>query len=133
MRSIPIDEKQALEWLLPLLDARMSDLRNVPKNRFKRAWSAIAFLYAGLHPDSALEHGVNIRHDSKDYQPVGTVEPRLINPYYEESGWPVVLAPVALEAWRRYENNLLSDNEFYPSTAQMAGMQYRLSVNSESK
>ena len=130
MKSIPTDEKQALDWLLPLLDV---EVRSVPKGRFKRAWNATAFLYAGLHPDSALDHGTIIRQDGDNYEPVALVEPRLINPYYEESGWPIVLAPIVREAWWRYENGLLKEDEFYASPAQMAGMQYRLSLNSEGK
>ena len=50
------------------------------------------------------------------------IEPRLLAPYYVESGWPVVLAPVAKEAWRRYEADELKDDELYCSEAVVAGM-----------
>jgi hypothetical protein len=56
---------------------------------------------------------------------LGDIEPRLLTPYYERSGWPVVLAPIAREAWRRYRNEELTENEFYCSEAQMAGICYR--------
>ncbi len=97
-------------------------LRIVTQDDFKRAWYSIAFLYAGLHPDSALEHGTRVANDAENYLPVNRIEPRLVRPYYEQSGWPVVLAPVAKEAWRRYENGAFKDDEFYCSEAQMAGM-----------
>ena len=101
---LPKDEKQAVHWLLPLLDLDKRALRGVPDDDFKRGWFSIAFLYAGLHPDSALEHGTRVAHDAKDHALVSRVEPRLVKPYYEQSGWPVVLAPVAKEAWRRYKS-----------------------------
>ena len=120
--QLPKDEKQAVHWLVPLLDLDRRALRGVPDDNFKRAWFSIAFLHAGLHPDSALEHGNRVAHDAQDHPQVSRVEPRLIKPYYEQSGWPVVLAPVAKEAWRRYEDGRIKDDEFYCSEAQMAGI-----------
>lgn len=125
LAPLPKDEKEAVNWLLPLLDLDNRALRLVPQHNFKRAWYSIAFLYAGLHPDSALENGTRIAQDIQDYPAVSGVEPRLVKPYYEQSGWPVVLAPVAKEAWRRYESGGLNDDEFYCSEAQMAGICHR--------
>jgi DNA (cytosine-5)-methyltransferase 1 len=125
LAPLPKDEKEAVNWLLPLLDLDNRALRLVPQHNFKRAWYSIAFLYAGLHPDSALENGTRIAQDIQDYSPVSRVEPRLVKPYYEQSGWPVVLAPVAKEAWRRYESGGFNDDEFYCSEAQMAGICHR--------
>ena len=122
---LPMDEKEAVDWLLPLLNLSQRSLRAVRGKVFKRAWYSIAFLYAGLHPDSALEHGKRIARDRKDHIPLTRMEPRLVNPYYEQSGWPVVLVPIAKEAWRRYESGGLRDEEFYCSDAQAAGMYYR--------
>lgn len=125
LAPLPKNEPEAVTWLLPLLDLDKRTLRDVRAEEFKRAWYSIAFLYAGLHPDSALEHGTRISHDAEDYSAVSRVEPRLVKPYFEQSGWPVVLAPVAKEAWRRFETGGLNDDEFYCSEAQMAGMCYR--------
>ena len=127
LAPLPKDEKQAVHWLVPLLDLDRRALRGVPDDDFKRAWFSIAFLYAGLHPDSALEHGSRVAHDAQDYPQVSRVEPRLIKPYYEQSGWPVVLALVAKEAWRRYDTGSIKDDEFYCSEAQMAGICHRSS------
>lgn len=120
--SLPRNEKQAVQWLLPLLDLDHREIRVVSNQDFKRAWYSIAFLYVGLHPDSALEHGDLISYDFEDYQPVSLIEPRLIKPCFEQSGWPVILAPIAKEAWRRYRNNDLKENEFYCADAQRAGI-----------
>lgn len=125
LKPLPKDEKEAIAWLLPLLDLDSRALRKIETIDFKRAWFAIGFIYMGLHPDSALDHGTNKIRNSKDYPTVSRVDPRLCIPYYEQSGWPVILEPIAKEAWRRYENALLDENEFYCCDAQMAGACYR--------
>lgn len=78
-------------WQLP--PAQLS------KNDFVRAWSAVAYLFPGLHPD-------------------GFDDP--------ESGWPPVLKRFAAEAWRRAEAGELDDAELYPSDAQWAGLYDRM-------
>ncbi len=125
LSPLPKSEPEAVQWLVPLLDLDDKRLRNVRDDEFKRAWYSIGFLYAGLHPDSALEHGTGISNDVGDDPDFAFVEPRLVKPFYEQSGWPLVLEDVAKEAWRRYENGRLKDNEFYCSEAQMAGMCHR--------
>jgi DNA (cytosine-5)-methyltransferase 1 len=121
---IPKNEEEALQWLHCLLDLNARALRCVTKEDFNRGWAAISFLYPSLHPDGALERG-NVSHDIDDYPTLRNADPRLMKPYYEVSGWPVVLVPVAVEAWRRYENGDLEDNELYRCDAQMEGMRYR--------
>ena len=124
--SVPKSETQAVERLRPLFDMPARTLRHLDADEFKRAWLAIAFLYAGLHPDGALDHGETILRDGQeDYPPISRIEPRLLAPYYERSGWPVILAPIGREAWRRYRNKELREDEFYCSEAQMAGMFHR--------
>lgn len=122
LAPLPSTETEALEWLLPLLDLDQKTLRKVPVEDFKRAWFSIAFLYAGLHPDSALDHGTVTSTKVEDYPLTRRADPRLLAPYYERSGWPVVLAPIAREAWRRSETEKWKDEEFYCCDAQMAGM-----------
>jgi DNA (cytosine-5)-methyltransferase 1 len=125
LKPLPQDDNEAVAWLLPLLDLDARPLRAVSADEFKKAWFAIAFLYMGLHPDSTLDHGTTIAHDHETTSEIREREPRLLSPYYERSGWPVVLAPVAKEAWRRYEAEQLSDDEFYCSEAQIAGICHR--------
>lgn len=123
---LPKSDDQALEWLLPLVHAADSKaLKKVEAVEFKRGWFSIGFLYPGLHPDSALDHGKQISNEVINHTEVRKIEPRLITPFYVESGWPVVLTPVAKEAWRRYEVKELKDNEFYCSDAVMAGLRHR--------
>src|SRR5258708_8125503 len=70
-------------------------LEQLPKSNFVRAWSSIAYLFPGLHPDG-----------------------------YEDadSGWPRVLRRFAAEAWRRAETGELDDAELYSSDAQWSGL-----------
>ena len=41
---------------------------------------------------------------------------------FERSGWPVALELLGLEAWRRYETQELTHEEFYCSDAHRQGM-----------
>lgn len=74
-------------------------LENLPHEQFVRAWSAVAYLFPGLHPDG---------FDDAD------------------SGWPRALKRFAEEAWRRAEANELAEEELYPSDAQWSGLHDRL-------
>lgn len=122
---MPIDMKEAVEWVVPLLDKDARGLRKISSEEFKRTWYAIAFMYQGLHPDSALDHGTEQINDQADDLNISKIEPRLMNPRFERSGWPVVLKNISKEACRRYSSDLLRDNEFYCSEAQIAGACYR--------
>lgn len=124
---LPSNQKEAVRRLQKLIHAAESkSLKEVPAADFKRGWYSVGFLYAGLHPDGALEHGTEVSSEAEDLPEISTLEPRLIAPYYVQSGWPVVLAPVAAEAWRRHEAGELQDEELYCSDAVMAGMTFRM-------
>ena len=123
---LPKSDNQALAWLLPLVEAAdVKGLRKVAKEDFRRGWFSIGFLYPGLHPDGALDHGKEVSSEIENHAEVRKIEPRLLAPYYVESGWPVALAPVVKEAWRRFETDELNDEEFYCSEAVVAGMCHR--------
>jgi len=121
---IPKDDKEALQWLTPLLDLDSRAYRRVDKVDFFRGWASVLFLYSGLHPDGALERG-SISCETDNFLSVGYVEPRLVAPYYKTSGWPIALVPIAEEAWRRFEAGSFKEEELYCADAQMAGMFYR--------
>ena len=123
IQPLPKDESQAVNWLMELVQAADNKtLRKIPDDEFKRGWYSVGFLYPGLHPDSALDHGKKLSSEVVNHAEIRKIEPRLLAPYYVESGWPVVLAPVAKEAWRRYEADELKDDELYCSEAVGAGM-----------
>jgi DNA (cytosine-5)-methyltransferase 1 len=115
-----------VQWLLSLLDLDSFALHLVEDEDFKKGWAAVSFLYPGLHPDEALEEGdVCLDIAFEDYPLFSKADPRLVKPFYKETGWPVVLVSVAREAWRRYENGDLKEEEFYCCEAQRRGMSFR--------
>lgn len=123
LTPVPQNEEEALSWLMPLLDMPANALRKTSKYKFLKAWGAISFLFPGLHPDGACEKG-KIATACPPSSECDT-DTRLKSPYYEISGWPVVLVPLAEEAWRRHENNELSMDEIYRCDAQQAGFRHR--------
>jgi DNA (cytosine-5)-methyltransferase 1 len=126
IEPLPVDDDQAVKWLMELVQAAdKKALRKVPADEFKRGWFSVGFLYPGLHPDGVLDPGKELSNEVMDHPKVQKLEPRLLSPYYVENGWPVVLAPVAKEAWRRYETEELKDDELYCSEAVVAGMCHR--------
>lgn len=74
-------------------------IETLPHEQFIRAWSAVAYLFPGLHPDGFDD---------------------------AESGWPRVLKRFAAEAWRRAEAGELAEEELYPSDAAWSGIYDRL-------
>jgi DNA (cytosine-5)-methyltransferase 1 len=98
----------------------------MPNDEFLRAWFAIGYLYGGLNPDSATEHGTDISYTDDGPDRFRILEPRLIAPYYVNSGWPLVLAPLAAEAWRRDELGMLADDELYCYEAVKQGIMDRM-------
>ncbi len=92
----------SLEAAKALRAARTTNLATLQKPSFVSAWSAIAYLLPGLHPDG-----------------------------YEdtESGWPRVLRRFAAEAWRRAKAGDLNEDELYPGEAQWSGVYDRMRVH----
>ena len=125
LSPLPTTDIQAGEWLLPFLDKKPHVLRRVAPGDFRRAWYAIAFLCPSLHPDGALDHGKTVVSEIQGRGIPRHDDPRLLSPCYERSGWPMILSSIAKEAWRRYRHGELSDDEFYCSDAQIAGMYFR--------
>lgn len=123
LAPLPSSQAEALQWLGAVLkSADDGTLRRLTAVAFRKGWYSVGFLFAGLHPDSALEHGTELSTDADNVPAISAVEPRLLAPFFVQSGWPVVLAPIASEAWRRYEAKELRDEEFYCSEAVVAGM-----------
>ncbi len=122
---IPTNEIEAANCVKPLFDLTPEQLRSVPPKQFNAAWASIAFLYAGLHPDEVVNPGESIMEDANDYPPVTNIDRRFASPFHLESGWPVVLVPIAHEAWNRYLRNELTEDEFYNVDALHAGITFR--------
>jgi hypothetical protein len=74
-------------------------LDQLSREQFVRAWSVIAYLFPGLHPDG---------FDDAD------------------SGWPRGLQRFAAEAWRRTEAGEMTEEALYPAAAQWCGLYDRM-------
>lgn len=128
-KLLPRNEGQAAKQLLSLVQSAGSKtLRKLPTIEFKRGWFSVGFLYPGLHPAG----GQTIKNGESEkvaiHAKVRDFKPRLLTRYLMESGWPIVLAPVAREAWRRHKDGELKIEDFYCDHALAAGISYRRSL-----
>ncbi|MGD0390992.1 MAG: DNA cytosine methyltransferase [Tepidisphaeraceae bacterium] len=124
-RWLPVDELEAVQAIQSLVHAaKEKNIQRVSPAEFLRGWYSISFLFSGLHPDSALEHGDKVS-SRLEMPAIGSIDLRHLARHYVRSGWPVALAPVAKDAWRRYQAGELKDDEFYCSRAVLAGMVHR--------
>ena len=104
---------------LAQLDRRA--LRRLPAEEFVCGWLALLFLFPGLHPDNALDHGDDIEEVPAAQLGLPGLE-QLLTRRHARSGWPVALELIGREAWRRYKGDELTDGEFYCVKAQSAGL-----------
>jgi len=96
---VPCSPRDAAQQLR---EALHTSLATLPKQHFVRAWSSIAYLFPGLHPDAFAD---------------------------ADSGWPRVLRRFAVEAWKRADAGELNDDELYPSDSQWAGLYDQMSIH----
>jgi len=104
---------------LARLDRRA--LRSLPTDHFLRGWHALLYLFPGLHPDNALDHGDDVETISANQLALPGFE-ALLAQRYSRSGWPVALELIGREAWRRFSADQLSRAAFYCVEAQRAGL-----------
>lgn len=98
---VPNDEMEAARWLKQGVD---HDPVGSSPDLFLRAWSAIAYLHPGLHPDHYFD---------------------------EDGGWEGKLRDFATEAWARFEDGRITDDQLYPSDAQWCGLYDQMQFHSE--
>ncbi|MBI2925426.1 MAG: DNA (cytosine-5-)-methyltransferase [Verrucomicrobia bacterium] len=115
---------------LARLDRRA--LRALPTVEFLRGWHALLFLFPGLHPDNALDHGDDIEEIPATQLGLPGLE-ELLTRRHARSGWPVALEPIGREAWRRYEEDKIRDEEFYCVEPQRAALTDNPNPKSEMK
>ena len=119
--DLPRDASGAARRLNRLMTCTHTDLRVLPMSEFVSGWHALLWLFPGLHPDNACDHG-NDQHpwpESRRLFPDLSPEKRAI---FTRTGWPVALELIGVEAWRRYDAEEISDEVFYCSAAQQAGL-----------
>jgi len=115
--SIPSSKDEALAWLTAIARQTRHELRKTDDLTFLRGWHALLYLFPDLHPDNAIDHG-----ESKERGENHHCHQQLdLSERYARSGWPVTLELIGREAWRRYEADLLDEDDFYCVEAQRAG------------
>lgn len=125
-RSMPKNQIDAADKLIQLISAADNGtIKSIPAEQFKKGWYAIAYLFPILHPDGfhEKENGFGESYDNSLYvdDVIKNRYPILTSPCYVQSGCPVALKHVVKEAWRRYKNKELQEDEFYNSQALLAG------------
>jgi DNA (cytosine-5)-methyltransferase 1 len=120
--SLPKDRHAAARELERVANLDRRALRALPKDEFLRGWHALLFLFPGLHPDNALDHGEATEDVPTEQLGLPGFE-QLLTRRHTRSGWPVALELIGREAWRRYEGGGLSGDDFYCVTAQRAGLE----------
>lgn len=118
----PTDRPAAARELQRLAGLDRRALRALPTDEFLRGWHALLFLFPGLHPDNALDHGDAIEEVPTEQLGLPGFERELAR-RHTRSGWPVALEAIGLEAWRRYNAGNFGDDEFYCVAVQRAGLQ----------
>jgi len=96
-------------------------LRALSAEEFLRGWRTLLFLFPDLHPDNALDHGDHVEVGSSHHLSVCALE-KLAARRYARSGWPVALERIGLEAWWRYEDGQITNDELYCVVAQRTGL-----------
>jgi DNA (cytosine-5)-methyltransferase 1 len=121
---IPQSQREAAARLQEIADLDRRQLRACEKRTFLRGWFSLFYLFPGLHPDNALDHGAPDSIWSPEQLPLPGLED-FATRRFARSGWPVALELLGREAWRRFEGRELGDEEFYCASAQRAGMSER--------
>ncbi len=107
--EITEDEKQKIILDLEKFvnDCMVRPIEFVEDASFKQIWKKIHKLLPHLHPESAIDNGLEI----------SAVPKRSISfclePYFIRSGWPVELAPIAQEAQRRLRSGHLTSSNYF--------------------
>ena len=114
--KLPADREAAILQLEQFVESLfLRPLPSLSKEDFLAAWWAVGFLHPNLHPDAAMDDGRVLSKGPR--RGVSFV----LEPVYVRSGWPVELIPIASEARRRFDEGVLSQDEYYCSAAVMAG------------
>jgi DNA (cytosine-5)-methyltransferase 1 len=121
---IPKSQAQAAVRLQEIAALDRRQLRASEKPVFLRGWFALFYLFPGLHPDNALDHGDPTALWSVEQLALPGLDDFATH-RFARSGWPVALDLLGCEAWRRYAAQELGEAEFYCAEAQRIGMKHR--------
>jgi DNA (cytosine-5)-methyltransferase 1 len=115
--TIPSSQAEACERLAAIGSLTGAQLLKADNTTFLQGWHALLYLFPGLHPDNAFDHG-----DEEETQDSPVTDSLDLSRRYLRSGWPVTLEPLGKEAWRRYEGECIREEDLYCVQAQRAGL-----------
>jgi DNA (cytosine-5)-methyltransferase 1 len=114
--NLPSHRGEAITRLEEFVESLfLRPLTDLPKRDFLAAWWAVGYLHPNLHPDAAFDNGKALSNGPR--RGVSFV----LEPVYIRSGWPVELIPIVHEARRRFDANLIEEDDYYCSAAVIAG------------
>ena len=117
----PLSRPEAAKELEKLAKLDRRTLRTLPVDEFLRGWHALLFLFPGLHPDNALDHGNAVEEVTTEQIGLPGFE-RMLDRRHIRSGWPVALELIGREALLRHEWNEINNEQLYCVEAQRAGL-----------
>ncbi len=123
--TIPRTREEAAKRLNELMYCSRRELRELAAARILAGWHALLWLFPGLHPDNALDHG----SDQIEWPEARAVLPTLAaerHHVFTRSGWPVALVLIGEEVWRRYDAGEITDEAFYCADAQQARLHFEM-------
>lgn len=118
---IPTSGLEAANCLRKWAGASRAQCQNASKSDVLQGWHALAYLFPGLHP----EDGISYLDETEPWPKAELYFPHLSHygqRCYSESEWPTALKELLVEMWRRYENGVLTEEEFYYLPAQKRGI-----------
>lgn len=127
---IPENDPEAVIRLAAAAVLSPKELQMLPLDGFLKSWHALFWLFPGLHPDNALDHGKQTATWTEANKIMPDI-PTESQKYHVRSGWPVPLTGIGDEAWRRYESREITDDEFYCAEAQHAGICWHANMKLE--
>jgi DNA (cytosine-5)-methyltransferase 1 len=111
---IPKSHREAFGLLSALITTDRRKLKQISSETLIRSWHSLFWLFVGLHPDNALDHGTETYTDHASVAELAT--------RFRRSGWPVALKDFGREAWRRFQAGEFSEAQFHCSAVQIAAL-----------
>jgi DNA (cytosine-5)-methyltransferase 1 len=108
--TLRLGNDQAERKLMSLIEMDRRSLRGLSAEEFSEAWRMLLTEFPELHPCNGIDHGTELQQLS-----VETTSPLEVTCAlrYRRTGWPVALAAVGEEAWRRFFKNQIGEAELF--------------------
>lgn len=129
--TLPSSREEAVIRLMGVALMTRPELKSSDHLVFLGGWHSLLYLFPDLHPDNALDHGLDSETVAVPAVPIATGLD--LRKRYKRTGWPVALESLGREAWRRMMNGEMTDAEMYCDAAQEEGIRYSAQGSGEVK